>query len=234
MSTHPTNSPWYQHLDAFIDKINCGLVARDRDMKIVYVNSRLLSWLGYERDELMGQDAEVLLPENLRELGHMEIAEMEAGDLRARLTVSRRKDGTGLPVIVLPQPVRDEDGEIDGNVSVIIDLSAIQMAKQAGYSAEGSVRASLERIALEIQSIGLVADQPSATRAPLEHPELKGLSPREMEILTQLLSAHRVPQIAQALHISPHTVRNHLKSIFEKVGVSSQAALIHKVRALSE
>jgi len=29
-------------------------------------------------------------------------------------------------------------------------------------------------------------------------------------------------------------VRNHLKSIFEKVGVSSQAALIRKVRSLSE
>jgi DNA-binding CsgD family transcriptional regulator len=55
-----------------------------------------------------------------------------------------------------------------------------------------------------------------------------------MEILTQLLSAHRVPQIAQALHISPHTVRNHLKSIFGKVGVSSQASLIRKVRSLSE
>jgi DNA-binding CsgD family transcriptional regulator len=55
-----------------------------------------------------------------------------------------------------------------------------------------------------------------------------------MEILTQLLSAHRVPQIAESLHISPQTVRNHLKSIFEKVGVSSQAALIRKVHSLAE
>jgi DNA-binding CsgD family transcriptional regulator len=53
-----------------------------------------------------------------------------------------------------------------------------------------------------------------------------------MEILTQILSAHRVPQIAESLHISQHTVRNHLKSIFEKVGVKSQAALIRKVRSL--
>jgi DNA-binding CsgD family transcriptional regulator len=42
-----------------------------------------------------------------------------------------------------------------------------------------------------------------------------------------------VPQIAEALHISQNTVRNHLKSIFQKIGVSSQAALIRKVRSLS-
>ena len=162
------------------------------------------------------------------------MGEIESGDLRGRVTVGLRKNGTGFRVVLLPQPIRDEAGEIIGGVAVIVDLTAIQLAKQAGYAAEGTVRSLLERIALEIQSIGLVADHPAATRAPLEHPELQALSPREMEILTQLLSAHRVPQIAEALHISPHTVRNHLKSIFEKVGVSSQAALIHKVRSLSE
>jgi PAS domain S-box-containing protein len=234
MSSQSDEQLWYQDIDAFIDKINCGVAARDRDMKIVYINDRLLHWLGYERAEILGQESGVLFPAKIRDLLLMEMDEIEGGDLRARMTVCQRKDGTGFPVLVLPQPFRDDAGEVIGGVSVIVDLTAIQMAKQAGYSAEGSVRSSLERIALEIQSIGLVADLPAATRAPLEHPELEGLSPREMEILTQLLSAHRVPQIADSLHISPHTVRNHLKSIFGKVGVSSQAALIRKVRSLSQ
>jgi PAS domain S-box-containing protein len=234
VSKKSDEKPWYTDIDSFIDLVNCGVAARDRDMRIVYVNDRLLRWLGYERAEILGQESGMLFPANIRDLLLLEKDEIEAGDLRARLTVCQRKDGTGLPVLVLPQPFRDDAGDVIGGVSVIVDLSAIQMAKQAGYSAEGSVRSSLERIALEIQSIGLVADHPAATRAPLEHPELEGLSPREREILTQLLSAHRVPQIAESLHISPHTVRNHLKSIFEKVGVSSQAALIHKVRSLAE
>jgi PAS domain S-box-containing protein len=232
MSSRPAKQPWYRDIESFIDEVNCGLAARDRDMKIVYVNDRLLRWLGYERAEILGQESGFLFPAKIRDLLLMEKDEIEGGDLRARMTVCQRKDGTGFPVLLLPQPIRDDAGEVIGGVAVIIDLSAIQMAKQAGYAAEGTVRSLLERIALEIQSIGLVADHPAATRAPLEHPELEGLSPREMEILTQLLSAHRVPQIAEALHISQHTVRNHLKSIFGKVGVSSQAELIRMVRSL--
>jgi PAS domain S-box-containing protein len=234
VNSRPGDQPWYHDVDSVLDKINCGVAARDHDMKIVYINDRLLRWLGYERSEILGQESGVLFPANIRDLLLAEKDEIESGDLRARMTVCQRKDGTGFPVLMLPQPFRDDAGEVIGGVSVVIDLSAIQMAKQAGYAAEGSVRSSLERIALEIQSIGLIADHPAATRAPLEHPELEGLSPREMEILTQILSAHRVPQIAQALHISPHTVRNHLKSIFAKVGVSSQAELIRKVRSLSQ
>jgi len=234
MSSQSGEQPWYRDIDAVINKVNCGLAARDRDMKIVYINDRLLRWLGYERAEILGQESGVIFPAKIRDLLLMEKEEIEGGDLRARLTVCLRKDGTGFPVLVLPQPIRDGAGDVVGGVAVVIDLTAIQTAKQAGYAAEGTVRSLLERIALEIQSIGLVADHPAATRVPLEHPELQGLSPREMEILTQLLSAHRVPQIAEALHISQHTVRNHLKSIFAKVGVSSQAALIRMVRSLSQ
>jgi PAS domain S-box-containing protein len=234
LSGQSGEQPWYQNIGAFIDKVNCGLAARDRDMKIVYINDRLLHWLGYERTEILGQESGILFPAKIHDLLLLEMEEIEGGDLRARLTVCLRKDGTGFPVLVLPQPIRDDAGKVIGGIAVVVDLTAIQMAKQAGYAAEGTVRSLLERIALEIQSIGLVADHPAATRAPLEHPELQGLSPREMEILTQLLSAHRVPQIAEALHISQHTVRNHLKSIFAKVGVSSQAALIRKVRSLSQ
>ncbi len=52
------------------------------------------------------------------------------------------------------------------------------------------------------------------------------LSKRESEVLALVVDARRVPQIARQLRISPHTVRNHLKGIFRKVGVRSQAELI--------
>jgi DNA-binding NarL/FixJ family response regulator len=59
------------------------------------------------------------------------------------------------------------------------------------------------------------------------------LTSRQWEILNRLLRGERVPTIANALFISPSTVRNHLSAIFEKFGVHSQAELIERIRSES-
>lgn len=51
------------------------------------------------------------------------------------------------------------------------------------------------------------------------------LSTREREIVELLLSGARVSTIARNLQLSPHTVRNHLKSVFRKLNVHGQAEL---------
>lgn len=57
--------------------------------------------------------------------------------------------------------------------------------------------------------------------APLEQ-----LTPRERQIVRLLQARYRPRLIAQTLDISYHTVRNHLKHIFRKLGVSSQLELL--------
>ena len=52
------------------------------------------------------------------------------------------------------------------------------------------------------------------------------LSRRETQVAEELLRGSGPSEIARALHISPHTARNHLKSILRKLGVHSQAALV--------
>lgn len=51
-----------------------------------------------------------------------------------------------------------------------------------------------------------------------------GLSAREREVLTQLVSGKTNREIAAALHISQHTVGRHVENIFTKLGVTSRAA----------
>ncbi len=63
----------------------------------------------------------------------------------------------------------------------------------------------------------------------LTHPEL---SSREREVARALLSGYRVTTIARHLFLSPSTVRNHLSSMFHKVGVESQAELIERFHSL--
>jgi DNA-binding CsgD family transcriptional regulator len=65
----------------------------------------------------------------------------------------------------------------------------------------------------------------------LTHPEL---SSREREVARALLNGYRVTTIARHLFLSPSTVRNHLSSMFHKVGVESQAELIERFHSLRD
>jgi DNA-binding CsgD family transcriptional regulator len=52
------------------------------------------------------------------------------------------------------------------------------------------------------------------------------LSPREQQVTALLARGLNTTQIAQELHLSTHTVRDYVKSVFEKVGVSSRGELV--------
>jgi two-component system nitrate/nitrite response regulator NarL len=52
------------------------------------------------------------------------------------------------------------------------------------------------------------------------------LTPREREILLLTADGHSAPAIASQLHLSPATVKTHLQSLYEKLGVSDRAAAV--------
>lgn len=101
---------------------------------------------------------------------------------------------------------------------------------------------ALQRLRVPVEQAGsgiVLPDAPSgresqAREAPAGSGalELAELSAREREVVSALLQGHRVSTIAHSLGISAHTVRNHLKSVFRKLDVHSQAALVESLRPL--
>jgi two-component system response regulator DctR len=61
---------------------------------------------------------------------------------------------------------------------------------------------------------------------------LLSLSPREKEVLDELIHGHYNKNIADHLGITPRTVEFHRANIFEKMGVTSAIELAHKLGRL--
>ena len=61
--------------------------------------------------------------------------------------------------------------------------------------------------------------------------EAYGLTRRERDVVRAIARGGSTPDIAAELYLSAHTVRDYIKSVFEKVGVNSRAELVAKLFA---
>jgi DNA-binding NarL/FixJ family response regulator len=62
-------------------------------------------------------------------------------------------------------------------------------------------------------------DEPKASRKTF------GLTARELDVVTAIVSGFTNREIAQKFSISEQTVKHHLRNIFDKVGVSNRLEL---------
>lgn len=67
---------------------------------------------------------------------------------------------------------------------------------------------------------------------PRQNPAaLRLISPRERDVVRLLVDGHSNREIAEALQLSEHTVKNYVFRIFDKLGVSSRVELVHYMLA---
>jgi DNA-binding CsgD family transcriptional regulator len=139
-----------------------------------------------------------------------ELLTQDRGRVRARMTISAFPSaGRGRFAVCLltPESIRTDDEGVFTNGD--------QQAQTKADSAAGRARLSDSPMHFE----------------PVRWPD--SLTRRERDVLALLLDGRRVSSIARTLYLSEHTVRNHLKAIFRKLGAHSQTELLDRLRPIA-
>jgi PAS domain S-box-containing protein len=109
-----------------IEALPDAVVAVDRDGTIVQINSQAQDLFGYDRDELVGQKVEMLVPESYRQEHHHHRKTFVATPKTRRMGTNldlygRRRNGSEFPVEISLSPVSTEHGTLV--LSAIRDIS---------------------------------------------------------------------------------------------------------------
>ena len=113
--------------DDLIEALPDAIVAVDREGVIVQLNSQTQALFGYERDELIGQRIEILVPESYRGEHHHHRENFAKTPKTRRMGANidlygRRRDGSEFPVEISLSPVCTEKGMFV--LSAIRDIGA--------------------------------------------------------------------------------------------------------------
>jgi DNA-binding NarL/FixJ family response regulator len=103
--------------------------------------------------------------------------------------------------------------------------AACRAVGAAGFVSKSMPAADLEAaVRMAARGIALYDAEPAE-----ERPD--GLSPRERDVLALMASGATNREIADALQLSPHTVKDHTSSLYRKLGVRNRAEAVQRAGA---
>ena len=106
----------------------------------------------------------------------------------------------------------------------LAELAAARDDAQNASRLLREARAICERLGAQRSLQRAVQIEAGLRRSSTEHPA--GLSSREVEVLEQAATGMTNAEIGEALYISRRTVAQHLRSVYNKLGVNSRAAAV--------
>jgi DNA-binding NarL/FixJ family response regulator len=157
-----------------------------------------------------------------------------------------------MPDLILMDVVLKGDVSGIAAAQMIIESMDVPIVFITGHSSESLIDAAVQagadgyvvkpfqlrqvmaaiKVALHRRNTRRIADADGSAPRLLESDKLStalSITPREREIINGLVSYRRLSTVADLLGISVHTARNHLKSIFRKLGLHSQDELVQYV-----
>jgi DNA-binding CsgD family transcriptional regulator len=224
-------SAWFKPIEAVLNGPGPGNVVLgtlDQEWRVDRVSFDVVDMLGYQPSEFAGLPLlGVLNPSDVpgffSAVGHARIGHRT---VRAKVRV-RAKSGAWEPVTAVLATLSDDYPPPLAFAMVRSDDRTVAIEPPSrGHPPVGT---QVQQLTHELQVAGMVHNLgrlPDVTR----YPALSRLTAREWQVLLLLVDGQRVPSIAADLYVTQSTVRNHLSSVFSKLGVHSQAELLRQLR----
>jgi DNA-binding NarL/FixJ family response regulator len=113
-------------------------------------------------------------------------------------------------------------------VETLVDLKAVHFFRKDEFDRRKFTRV-LQQEAVPRRETGYLSPLISDDFRQTVDPHIAAqLSERELEVLYFLSQGQTNPEIAQAMTVSPNTIKKHLQSIFTKLNVNTRAAAVDK------
>jgi PAS domain S-box-containing protein len=197
------------------------------DHRLVEVNDAFTEVLGYQAQDVVryqAQDLRLWTDDGERRRFETELA--KAGTIRDFEAHLRGKGGEEIECLVSAETIILSDRTC--NLCCFQDITARKRSEEELVKAIEAVMADaswFSRGVVEKLAALRHPTQPGQSPAQVAA-SIADLTPRELEVLTLVCRGKSDPEIAAELRLARNTVRNHLASLYQKLGVNRRSALV--------
>jgi PAS domain S-box-containing protein len=228
---------------ALVEAAGDFIYTLDLEGRFTYLNRAAVRVLGYSVEELLGKKFTVILTETSAEVALKHFGQGVAGTETTPFfeVEVRRKDG-GSSLLEVRAGSLYHNGKLVGRQGIGRDISEVRALQQAIAAKSERVALLEERTRIAMTLYARIAEfavedtdyavTSSQVLRQMHEAMLRvtadrnGLSTFDLSVLQLLAKGCSNREIAAAVHRSPHTIKDHIKKIKERVGVKRRAELV--------
>jgi PAS domain S-box-containing protein len=140
-----------------VDLAEEGIWILNPDDALVFINKKLLSMLGYSKEELLGHSFYDLVADPDKDTVKKALARRHKGVKETYVTRLKKKDSSLVWVAVAAAPIIDKQGDYHGTVSMALDITQVKQSEDALEKEKSMANMYLDIMAHDINNLNQVA-----------------------------------------------------------------------------